>query len=208
MISFFIDTAISPVTLALLKNNQILDVLQESNNHDLSEKLLSKIDGLLSKNKISINDIEKIYVGIGPGSFTGIRIGVTIAKTLAFCKNIPIIPISSLELLATTNTETDYIVPVIDARRNCVYGAIYDENLNTYKEDCYIAIEELKKCIPEEKTVTYVSYDELKLEPMIKPNIQIEKIIKKHIQDKPTNPHNCNPIYLKKTEAEEKRIND
>lgn len=203
MISFFIDTALSPATLAILSNEKILEWTQVLNNHDLSENLLAHIDDLFKKSNLKIEEIDKIIVGIGPGSFTGIRIGVTIAKTMAYTLKIPIIPVSSLELLATTQTNTEYIVPLIDARRNYVYGAIYKKDLNCSLNDTYITLEELKNKLPNEEQITYISYDNLPLANIKKPEVQIEKIVSKHKNDTPCNPHQCNPIYLKRTEAEE-----
>ena len=66
----------------------------------------------------------------GPGSFTGIRVGVSIDKVIAWGFNIPIIPVSSLELLATTNQEFKYSIPIIDARRGYVYAGVYDSENN------------------------------------------------------------------------------
>ena len=138
-----------------------------------------------------INTVDKIFVVNGPGSSTGIRVGVTIAKTIGFCLNIPIIKLSELELLATTNTDTKYNVSLIDARRGYVYVGIYDKDLNCYLQDQHILLNDIK--YPDSYTIID-NYD----------NIDLIKMIKKHEFDDPINPHDLKPNYLKRTEAEEK----
>src|SRR5699024_447559 len=96
------------------------------------------------------------------------------------------------ELLATTNTDTDYNVCLIDARRGYVYGAIYDKNLDSYFKEQHILLNDLEKEYPNNYTIITDT-----------DKIDIAKIIKKHENDEPINPHTLKPNYLKKTEAEE-----
>lgn len=151
--------------------------------------------------KLDPKDIDNIFVTNGPGSFTGIRMGVTVAKTYAWALNIKIIPVSSLELMATTKVDKEYLVPIIDARRGYVYAGIYNEHLDIIMEDTYISIDELKKQL-KDKSYKFISYDEFDLLDTVKPKINILKIIDKHKKDKIVNPHLVNPNYLKLTEAE------
>lgn len=203
MISLLIDTSTSNLTVSIINNQNILYKYQESILSDMSSKLLPIIDKGLNDNKLTLKDIDKIFVVNGPGSFTGIRVGVTVAKTIAWALKKDIIPLSSLELIATTNTSKKYIVPMIDARRNNVFAGIYDGELKYIKEDKLISIEELSKL---NSDYEFVSYDNIKLESVIKPNVDILKIINKHINDIGINPHNLNPNYLKLTEAEENKL--
>lgn len=204
----FLDTSSTVITIALLKDLNLIKTIQEKNDHQLSARIFPLIDELFTSVEWNINDIERIFVVNGPGSFTGIRIGVTIAKVLAWTRNIPISTISELELLATTNHKHKYIVPCIDARREAVFAGIYD-NSGSVLNDQYITIQKLNNIIDEKKDVVAVSYDDLTLNcEVIKPQIDIKKIVEKHINDKFLNPHEVNPIYLKLTEAEEKHIND
>ena len=149
-----------------------------------------------------IRDIDCIFVVTGPGSFTGVRIGVTVAKTIAWALNINVIPISSLEFLATHKTQKRYLVPLIDARRGNVYAGIYDNELNNILPDKLVSYEQLAKNLDD--TYEQVSYD---FDYMVKPKLDILKVINKHLDDTPMNPHLLNPNYLKLTEAEE-RLND
>jgi len=203
MINLLIDTSTSNLTVSILNNQNILYKYQETILSDMSSKLLPIIDKGLKDNNLTLKDIDKIFVVNGPGSFTGIRVGVTVAKTIAWALKKDIIPLSSLELIATTSTSKKYIVPMIDARRSNVFAGIYDNNLNCIKEDKLISIEELNNL---NNDYEFVSYDKINLDNIIKPSIEILKIVNKHINDKGINPHNLNPNYLKLTEAEENKL--
>lgn len=202
MISLFIDTSISYPTISIIKDTRVLFIFNEEIKSDMSSKIFPIIDIGMKKSNISLNLINKIFVVNGPGSFTGVRIGVTIAKTIAWALKIPVIPISSLEYIATTNTSKKYLVSMIDARRGNVFAGIYDTNLNCIKEDLLINKDELLKNINNDYEL--VSYD--RFEGVIEPKTSVLKIINKHINDKGVNPHNLKPNYLKLTEAEENRL--
>ena len=201
MISLLIDTSTSNLTVSIINKQEVIYKYQETILSDMSSKLLPIIDNGLKGLDLKLENIDKIFVVNGPGSFTGIRVGVTVAKTIAWALKKDIIPLSSLELIATTNTSKKYIVPMIDARRNNVFAGIYDNNLNCIKEDKLISRDELSNL---DEDYEFVSYDNIA--DVIKPNIDVLKIINKHINDKGINPHNLNPNYLKLTEAEENKL--
>ena len=135
MISLFIDTALSYTRIAIIKDNELFDEINEFSDKDLSKEFIKKVENLLNKNNTNIDDIKKIYCVTGPGSFTGIRVGMTFVKVLGFSKKIDIIPISELQVLATTKVKTNYIAPLINARRGYVYAGLYDTNLETITKD-------------------------------------------------------------------------
>ena len=198
MMYLLIDTSLNYPTVSIIKDDKILYLFHNKIDSDMSSKIMPIIDeGFKSINK-EINDIDKIFVINGPGSFTGIRIGVTIGKTIAWSLKKDIVVISSLEFMATTNVNTNYIVPTIDARRGNVFAGIYDKDLNIIQKDKLINLEELKKSI--DSNYTIVSYD------LNNVDINILKIIDKHKNDISLNPHSVNPNYLKMTEAEENRL--
>lgn len=201
MISLVIDTCNSNLTVALTRDNSILEIYNERIFTDLSTKIFPVMQEVFVKANIEPKDIDTIFVANGPGSFTGIRIGVTVAKTYAWALNKKIIPFSSLELMATTKVEEDYIIPVIDARRDFVYAGIYNKHLDTIMDDTYISIEALMKEL-EGKFYRMISYDEFKDIETINPEINVLKIVEKHKDDSGINPHSVNPNYLKLTEAE------
>lgn len=201
MTNLFIDTCNSNLTIALTEDNNILYFYNEQVKTELSSKIFPVMQEAFVNAKLDPKDIDNIFVTNGPGSFTGIRMGVTVAKTYAWALNIKIIPVSSLELMATTKVDKEYFVPIIDARRGYVYAGIYNEHLDIIMEDTYISIDELKKQL-KDKSYKFISYDEFDLLDTVKPKINILKIIDKHKKDKSVNPHLVNPNYLKLTEAE------
>lgn len=203
MIELFIDTASSRVILAVLKDHKIISVCNEQNTHDLSVRIFPLLDSILNEANVQPNEIDTIYIVNGPGSFTGVRIGVTIAKTFAWGLKKKIIPLSELELMATTITDSDYLVPMIDARRNASYAAIYEKDGTSYLTDRYISNDDLMNLLPKNKKICFLSYDKISGVDAVIPNISIEKMIERHRNDNPVNPHRVNPEYLKLTEAEE-----
>ena len=192
----FINSATANLVVAIINNGKIAYIYDNNDGNDTSSKMMPVLDEAFKKSELKPKDIDKIFVVTGPGSFTGIRVGLTVAKVMAYSLNIPIIPISSLEVMVSGNGGT----ALINARRGYVFAGSYDGNLNSLYHDSYVLMNDhlLKP---------YVSYDSFDFET-IKPNIDILKVVKKHVNDKDVNPHLIKPNYLKLTEAEEKLNND
>ena len=204
MISLVIDTSSSYVTVSILKDNTLVHEFKKKIDNDIASKIMSIINMELVESNVDIKDVEKIFVVNGPGSFTGVRIGVTIAKIIAWALNIKVTPISSLELMATTKVDNKYIVPLIDARRGNVYAGVYDTDLNTIVDDKLVSIVEILRY--DNSEYTFISRDEIKGIETIRPDTDILKIVKKHMNDEGIIAHNLKPKYLKLTEAEENRL--
>ncbi len=104
------------------------------------------IEQLLKDCETEPKELTKIVVAHGPGSYTGVRIGVTLAKTLAWSLNIPLIAVSSLATLASSGRNFNgYISPIFDARRGQVYTGLYKfegDQLIQVEDDCNILLEE------------------------------------------------------------------
>lgn len=212
MKTFYLDTSSNFLYTAILEDEVIIDEIKEKLEKDLSKRTLPKIKEMLLKNNISFDDIKKIIAVNGPGSFTGIRIGLTIAKTLAWAKNIPIIQISSLEAMALSNNieNIDYIVPIIDARHNFVFSTIYDNNNKQFiLKEQYINLNTLYAVLDSiTGNILFVTndnietkYNKINYEPNIS---RIVKVTKNRLE---INPHKIDANYLKLTEAEEKYDN-
>lgn len=126
-----IETATAVCGTAVVENGQGIAGRSVEALHVHSEKIISLIDDVLSASRLHINEIDGIAVSIGPGSFTGLRIGLSTAKGLAYAAGKPVVPIATLESLAwnvvrNVNIEHGSLVfPMIDARRNEVYAAGY-----------------------------------------------------------------------------------
>lgn len=202
MKSLFINTSTRNKVVSIIVNNEIKYLYENGDIKDLAVDLIPIIDEAFQSVNIKPNDIDTIFVTNGPGSFTGTRIGLTVAKVIAWGLKIKVIPISSLEFMASTQTNKEYIVPLIDARRDHVFAGVYDSRLNSIIQDSYMLLDDLKKEL-NGKEVFYVSQDEFDFE-VNESDYDILKIIDKHKNDDGINPHQLNPNYLKETEAEEK----
>ena len=199
MISLFIDTALSYIRVALFKDNKLVDSINEKCEKNMSSLFDSKVDELFKRNNLELTEVNKIYTVTGPGSFTGIRVGMTFSKVLAMALNQKITPISELQVLATTKTNK-LKAPMIDARRGYVYAGVYDQDLNTVIEDKHILLEDFLNI---NKDVEYISYDSFEHISTIKPDIDFEKIIEINKDKKQIDHEVLTPNYLKLTEAEE-----
>lgn len=138
-----IDTATDTMSVAVGNESGILGELTTNLKKNHSVRLMPAIEQLLEECGVAVADLEKIAVSSGPGSYTGLRIGVTVAKTLAWDRQIPIVGISSLAAIAGNFAlTTKPVVPLIDARRGNVYGAVYQQGKSVFA-DQHIALEEL-----------------------------------------------------------------
>lgn len=195
----FINSATANLVVAILIDGKITFLYDNNDDKDASSKIMPAIDEAFNVSNISPKDIDKIFIVNGPGSFTGIRVGLTVAKVMGYSLNIPVIPISSLEFMCSGY---DYdVMGLINARRGYVYAGGYDKDLNSIYKDCYILFDDVSS------NMKYVSYDKFDFEVLF-PKFDLLKIIKKHENDVVQNVHSINPNYLKLTEAEEKRLND
>lgn len=202
---FYIDTSSSFLFTAVVDKNKVLKEIKQQFEKDLSTNTLYLISDMFKNLDINPKDIQKIIVVNGPGSFTGIRIGVTIAKTFAWTLKIPIITISSLEAMSLTTNNFDYNLPTIDARRNCSYVGVYDKNGNCVLKDQYMANEKIIEYVSHLKgDYTFISNDsDISKTNTVEYNPNILKIVNKYKDRETINPHNVEPNYLKLTEAEE-----
>ena len=187
----FIDSATTKLVVAIINDGKIAYMYDNNDGHDTSSKMMPVLAEAFDSAGLKPQDIDKIFVVNGPGSFTGIRVGLTVAKTMAYTLNIPIVSVSSLEVMASGKAGT----ALINARRGYVFAGSYDKNLGVIYPDSYVLMsDELNK--------PYISYDSFDFDTL-KPNIDVLKVIRKHENDDPINPHVINPNYLKMTEAEE-----
>lgn len=201
----YIDTTTNYLYTGIVVDGKLLSEVKKDFGKDLSSNALKEIDLMLKKSNLKPNDIDLIMVVIGPGSFTGIRVGVTIAKTYAYSLNKKIVEVLSLEAMAISSKGENIKIPLIDARRNYVYGAIYSGTSPILKPQ-YISLEAIKSAannlIDNYVYISNQEFTDLETE-LYTPNI--EKIVNSFTSRKDVNPHAVNPIYLKQTEAEEKQ---
>lgn len=201
----YIDTSSSYLYSAIVEDGKLLSSVSEDYGQGLSQIALPKIAEMFQENNLSPKDVDKIIVVNGPGSFTGIRIGITIAKVYAWSLNIPITTINSLEAMATSSKEQKVHIPMLNARRGYVYTAIYSAEGKCLFEPKHIKLEEFQKEMEKYEDYEILSNDEFE-EDFTLNHYQPDFVtITQEFKDKEDmNPHAVNPEYLKLTEAEEK----
>ena len=175
MKTLFIDTHLFDLHIVLFNNNEI-----EREEHIL-EKKQNSIYLMPSIKKVLNNDIpDRIVVINGPGSFTGVRLGITIAKTLAYTLNIPIYPLTYFELMNNSSDSSEHTFAIDDS--NGYFIAKYNNNIL-------------------EGELRYFNYKEIdvnllnQLETAV--SIDFNKVLNKISASYPVNPHSVNPIYVK-----------
>lgn len=226
-----IDTSSEVCSTAILEDNNLIDENNLDNGKTHSENLMPLIQELLNRNNLKTSDIDLIACSVGPGSFTGIRIGVSSIKPIAEVLNIPVASVTSLETLARNIEKENYIrdhlllekrdeitiISLIDARNDQVYCGIFDEKY--IKKEDYIAddinfvIEEIK----EYKNIVCVGNGAILHKDLIKQKIKnvefiennkqsavnVGKIGYKKFLDKDLyTADTIMPIYLRKSQAE------
>jgi tRNA threonylcarbamoyladenosine biosynthesis protein TsaB len=132
-----IETSTELCSVAISKGDSILKYRSEIGNKAHAKSLAPIVESLLNDLGISIKDLSAIAISEGPGSYTGLRVGVSFAKGICYASNIPLISISSLEsvaqnainLASKNDISYQYIIPMIDARRMEVYSCIYNKKM-------------------------------------------------------------------------------
>lgn len=120
-----LDTSSKNAIVAITNNEEKLIELINSDEKTHSQKLMPMIDEAFQKTNLLLNDIDLITCCLGPGSFTGVRIGIATAKAFADSKNIPVVGVSSLEELAYELNEEGYICSLIDAGHGNTYAGLF-----------------------------------------------------------------------------------
>jgi len=131
-----IETATKNCSVSLSKNGKTIFFKEHADQgYSHAEKLHVFIDEVIKECQINISEINAVAVSKGPGSYTGLRIGVSAAKGLCYALNIPLIAVDTLEILANQVQKKDgLIVPMLDARRMEVYSAIFNNDLEKISE--------------------------------------------------------------------------
>lgn len=218
-----IDTSSSICGTALLENDILIDenILDDGKTH--SENLMPLVDELLKRNNIDISQIEMIACTVGPGSFTGIRIGVSCIKAIAEVLKIKVASVTSLEVLAQNIENTDIKVSIIDARNNQVYCGIFDKENNKIGE--YIAddINKVIEKLKEYNNITVTGNGSIIHKELLESSIENIKFsdenrqlpyacgkvgYKKFQKNELCTPDELIPIYLRKSQAERMKQNN
>ncbi|MDD2409356.1 MAG: tRNA (adenosine(37)-N6)-threonylcarbamoyltransferase complex dimerization subunit type 1 TsaB [Bacilli bacterium] len=186
MYTLFISTYDFIITIGLLKNNKKISIKEVKSVKSHSVFLIPTIESILKGNNLEINNLNEIIVINGPGSFTGVRLGVIVAKTLAYTLKINIKTITSIDALAISNNILKRTIVSINDNKG-VYFAIYESNSR----------------ISDIKYLSKNDFDNKHINESIINNgvLDVEKITL-FLKDIDTiNPHNVKPIYVKEIEV-------
>ncbi|MBR7098206.1 MAG: tRNA (adenosine(37)-N6)-threonylcarbamoyltransferase complex dimerization subunit type 1 TsaB [Clostridia bacterium] len=163
MIILAIESSALTASVAVYDSDRLLGEYTVNNGNTHSETLLPMVESLLGFLNLSVSDVELFAVSAGPGSFTGIRIGVATLKGLAFGSGKPCVGVSTLEAMAyRLQAPNGLICPVMNARRKQVYTALFREQngeLLRLMPDSAIAIEELDKTLSQYNEPVYLIGD-------------------------------------------------
>ena len=204
------DTSSKALSLAILEDKQVLaeTTINIKKNHSIT--LMPAIDFLMASLDWTPKDLDRIVVAEGPGSYTGLRIAVATAKTLAHTLNIELIGMSSLLSLVPRQQE-GLLVPLMDARRNNVYAGFY-ENAKPVMPEAHLSFAEVLEKVTDAEQVTFVG----EVGPFVEqiqeqlPQASYQETLPNAANlalwawDKKADPlHDFVPNYLKRVEAEE-----
>lgn len=137
-----IDTSTKFLTLGLSKNSKLLGQLNLELGRKLSDEIIRALQKFLKKHKIGLSDLDGFAVGVGPGSFTGLRIGLSTIKGFSLVLNKPIVGVSSLDILAESIAagSEKLICPIIDAKRELVYSCVYKKTSKLKRTSKYMLV--------------------------------------------------------------------
>lgn len=153
-----IDTSTDYLSLAVLRDDKILARFHRRMHMRHSSMLVPMIETILKKARVRLNSIDCFAISIGPGSFTGLRIGVVTVKGLSFALNKPVVEVPTLDIIAHNAKKFKGVIcPVLDARKNKVYACLYlSDGKNIKRISKYLllpAVELLEKCAKYDKVV-------------------------------------------------------
>lgn len=185
MYSLFIDTHDIEIIIGLYHDGKIKDSCTKSSPRHHSEMIMPAIRDILKNNNLDVHDLSEIIVVNGPGSFTGVRLGVTIAKTLAYTLNIAIKTITSLEVIMISSGAN---LPIIHDVKG-VFGGVFENN-KLVSDYFYKSNQEFNEFIKQNNYHVEDAY-----------NVDFNKVYE-FVKTKATlNPHAVNALYIKVIEA-------
>ncbi|MBI5560773.1 MAG: tRNA (adenosine(37)-N6)-threonylcarbamoyltransferase complex dimerization subunit type 1 TsaB [Deltaproteobacteria bacterium] len=220
-----VDTSSTGGSVALTEKGRLVGELTVGLAGTHSVWLLKGLDGFLKDIGFSIEDVDVFAFGVGPGSFTGLRIGASVVKGLAWALKRPVAGVSTLKSLAMNVPYTDLrVCPILDARKKEVYAAVFTFSNGECKrviEDCCVSVERLFTAIAETRggPVIFLGNALKTYEGLIRENFKDAIIAPEHLWDvRASNigllaeknpvfnrPAELKPLYLRRPEAEIKK---
>jgi len=223
MLILSFESSAKPASVALVQDGKLLSQYTQCSALTHSRTLLPMAEDMLKNAELTLKDVDCIAVAHGPGSFTGIRIGVSTVKGLAWAGEKKCVGVSTLEAMAWHGVAAGgYVCPVMDARRSQVYNAIFkivDGKPERMTEDRPISLEELSEevkalnapvfLVGDGSAITKAFFDKAGIESAIAPeNLMWQDAwgVAMAAQDKPTvSADEVLPVYLRLSQAERER---
>ena len=205
------DTSSKALSVAILDGENLLADVTVNIKKNHSINLMPAIDFLMKAVDLKPTDLDRISVAQGPGSYTGLRVAVATAKTLAYTFNIELVGVSSLYALAAVADFDGLVVPVIDARRNNVYAGFYKDG-QSLKDDQHMNFADVLEAVKDEESVMFVG-EVANFNNQIAESLPQAKVLsvlpsayaigKRGQELQPVDVDSFVPSYLKRVEAEE-----
>lgn len=205
------DTSSKALSVAILDGENLLADVTVNIKKNHSINLMPAIDFLMKSVDLKPTDLDRISVAQGPGSYTGLRVAVATAKTLAYTLNIELVGVSSLYALAAVADFDGLVVPVIDARRNNVYAGFYKDG-QSLKDDQRMNFVDVLEVVKDEESVMFVG-EVANFSDQIAESLPQAKVLsvlssayaigKRGQELQPVDVDSFVPSYLKRVEAEE-----
>lgn len=210
MVTLIIDTSTQFLNIGLMQGQKMIASLSKRVKTNHSEHVMIEIDALLLRAQLTLDKLSAIAVAQGPGSYTGLRIGISVAKMLAYSLNVPLYQFSSLALIALQG-QGQCVVPLIDARRQAVYTGHYIDYHSEGDEYMTIAmlIEQLNAkqnpiCFVADQVETLLSpwFEQLTVDYQLKTIEQYDLTQFAKLTLVEADAFNMKPSYLRLSEAE------
>ena len=224
-----VDTSSKNCSVAIVevyenKNYNIIAFENSDDEKTHSQKLMPIVDKVFKEHNLTLKDMDLLACCVGPGSFTGIRIGIATMKAFADVTNIKTVSVTSLESLSYNIEEDGIIIPIIDCKNNNVYSAIFSRENNTYKQigeniaDNIDNAIRLYKANAENKNITFVGDGSILYKDLLTSSLSNKLIFSnkntqssislakcaydKYLEGLYGDSNNLSPLYLRKSQAE------
>ncbi len=195
----FIDTSSPTLSLAIIIDNQTKATVNYKDIKEHSKYAMIGIAKVFKEVNLKPDEIDRLIIVNGPGSFTGIRIGLTIAKVYAWALNKEIISISALKAYALANSGFDYYITILKEREDYGYLGIYDCFYNELRSEQYIELKKINNIIDKLKgniiITSNIKFDKKLIQKPLK--LDFEKIVTYLASKSSINPHQIIPNYIK-----------
>ena len=221
-----VDTTTPSGSAALLKGTNLFAEFNHDSPATFSERLLPAIQFLLESNDLAIQDVEGYAVAVGPGSFTGIRIGMSTIKSFAYSSGKPIAPVSTLTALARKiqHPQSRLICPILDAKKNEVYAALFESKAGGLEElvpQGAYSPDALFSRLPAQRVIHFIGSGVREYRPLLYRYFKDKARFSKRTpfvgyevgligyemlrKNEGKTLHEIEPLYLRKSQAEEKK---